>query len=188
MVVHFPPCMQQLHLQLRSSKHLKYGGRQQYGTFLKSLSMSLEDALAFWRRSFVPKIDEASFAKNYAYNVRHLYGQEGKRVPAPHQTCMRVIGSSVGVDDAHGCPFRHLREEKLIRLLNEYTAPNQIKLNEVHVGELVEMVRGKHYQLACTKLFELTRQCGKMDTITHPHLFFQKSVEKDKEDVEEELF
>jgi DNA primase large subunit len=175
--------MQQLHHNLRISKHLKYEGRQQYGTFLKSISMSLEEALAFWRRSFVPRIDEASFAKNYAYNVRHLYGQEGKRVPAPHLTCMKMI--AVGLENAHGCPFRHLREEKLIRMVNEYAAPNQVKLDEVQVNELVEMVRGKHYQLACTKLFELTRHINKMDTITHPHLFFQRSVEEHKED---ELF
>lgn len=71
--------MQHLHKKLRHDSHLKYGGRQQYGLFLKSVGLTLEDALAFWRRSFSGKVTDDKFQKEYAYNVRHNYGQEGKR-------------------------------------------------------------------------------------------------------------
>ena len=49
------------------------------GLFLKSIGMALEQALAFWKQEFTRKITEDQFQRQYAYNVRHMYGMEGGR-------------------------------------------------------------------------------------------------------------
>lgn len=71
--------MRHLHNQLRHDHHLKHQGRMQYGLFLKGLGLSMEEALLFWQRAFSGKVTEDQFQKNYAYNIRHNYGREGKR-------------------------------------------------------------------------------------------------------------
>lgn len=53
----FPPCMSGLHDALRSEHHLKHFGRLQYGLFLKSIGLTLEQALAFWRSEFIKKME-----------------------------------------------------------------------------------------------------------------------------------
>lgn len=188
--------MQQLHGRLCSDHHLKYGGRQQYGIFLKAINLTLEESLVFWRRAFATKISDEAFTKNYAYNVRHVYGQEGKRVAAPPQSCMKIIGTIIsGGEEGHGCPFRHLKDSNVERLLLDYSAPSGLRLTEHQVAELMDLVRNKHFQLTCTRLFELTRLHGqKIDTITHPHVFFEASLaaqrraESEDEQHDEELF
>ena len=75
---HFPLCMRNMHDTLREKKHLKHSARRQYGLFLKGIGLSLEEALVFWRRGFSSATDD-KFNKEYRYNIRHSYGQEGAR-------------------------------------------------------------------------------------------------------------
>ena len=49
--------MQQLHTSMRRDHHLRHGGRQQYGLFLKGIGLSLEEAMKFWRSEFMKLID-----------------------------------------------------------------------------------------------------------------------------------
>jgi DNA primase large subunit len=71
--------MRNLQDSLKADKHLKHGGRLQYGLFLKAIGLSVEEALVFWRTGF-SNITDDKFQKEYAYNVRYNYGLEGKRV------------------------------------------------------------------------------------------------------------
>lgn len=71
--------MRNLHDSLRADKHLKHGGRLQYGLFLKGIGLSVEEAMIFWRQAFA-NITDDKFQKEYAYNIRYNYGLEGKRV------------------------------------------------------------------------------------------------------------
>lgn len=70
--------MKNLHTNLRRDKHLRHGGRMQYGLFLKAIGLSIEEALVFWRMAFSNMTDD-KFRKDYAYNIRHNYGLEGHR-------------------------------------------------------------------------------------------------------------
>ncbi len=53
----FPLCMRHLHETLRSTHHLKHGGRMQYGLFIKGIGLSLEHSLKFWREEFTKNMD-----------------------------------------------------------------------------------------------------------------------------------
>jgi len=114
---HFPPCMFSLHSALRNNHHLKHYGRLQYGLFLKGVGLSLEESLHFWKSEFTKKIPTDTFDKQYSYNIRHAYGKEGKRTDYVPWNCKKVISSTPGIGEYHGCPFKTYKEEALIDFL-----------------------------------------------------------------------
>nr|XP_018912303.1 PREDICTED: DNA primase large subunit-like [Bemisia tabaci] len=166
----FPLCMQQLHRTLRSEHHLRHGARQQYSLFLKGIGLSLEDAMTFWRSEFTKKMDVDKFDKNYAYNIRHNYGQEGKRTNYTPYSCNKIIMSSVGAGDQHGCPFRHNDQASLKSLLQTNG------VSSADISEMMELVSKNNYQMACTKYFELKHGRELLDAIRHPNQYFSESV------------
>ncbi|KAF9094273.1 hypothetical protein BGX29_009560 [Mortierella sp. GBA35] len=165
--VHMPLCMEHLHDELRREKHTRHGGRMQYGLFLKGMGLSLEQALIFWQTAF-EKLTPEQFNKNYAYNVRHSYGMEGKRTD-----------------------------------YTPFSAPNlRAQLAAHHVDEfdtddIIHKVQQKHYQIACTRYYEVTRakmvgisaenvkgglsdsgtggMIASQEVIEHPNQFFEQS-------------
>lgn len=44
----------------------------------QGIGLSVEEALAFWRKSFSTITDD-KFNKEYRYNIRHQFGLEGSR-------------------------------------------------------------------------------------------------------------
>eukprot|EP00970_Alexandrium_tamarense_P020873 scaffold15794_cov283-Alexandrium_tamarense.AAC.2 len=74
-----PLCMQQLHVGLKRDHKLKHQGRLQYGLFLKGAGMPMEEHMLFFQREFTKIMTSEQFNKNYAYNIRHTHGKEGKR-------------------------------------------------------------------------------------------------------------
>ncbi|RUP43267.1 DNA primase large subunit, partial [Jimgerdemannia flammicorona] len=186
LVQHFPLCMRHLHAQLREDRHLKHGGRMQYGLFLKGIGLTLEEALVFWRKAF-SKQTEDQFAKNYVYNIRHNYGQEGKRTDYTPYSCVKIITSNQpGTGDHHGCPFRHFSPQNMEAILYRQ------RVSAANIRDIMELVQGHHYQIACTRFYELTRATAgeggraeggsgqpaataQIDAITHPNQFFEMS-------------
>ncbi|CAO3590558.1 unnamed protein product [Absidia cylindrospora] len=168
---HAPLCMQTLHNALRQNKHLKYGGRMQYGLFLKGIGLPIKEALSFWQSAFTIKTEE-QFQKEYAYNIRHNYGLEGKRVSYTAYSCSKIIKeNSPSAGDYHGCPFRHFSQGNLEATLYQ----NKIPMNQVK--ELMNLVRGSHYQIACTKYFEITHpDHEKIGIIEHPNTYYELSL------------
>ncbi|XP_078397959.1 DNA primase large subunit isoform X3 [Cetorhinus maximus] len=148
----YPPCMRQLHKALRDNHHLRHGGRMQYGLFLKGIGLTLEQALQFWKSEFIKgKVDPDKFDKLYSYNIRHSFGKEGKRVDYTPFSCMKIIMSNPpSQGDYHGCPFRHSDPELLKQKLQSYKTPS------AGISQILDLVKGMHYQLACQKYFELT--------------------------------
>ncbi|XP_047460062.1 DNA primase large subunit [Mugil cephalus] len=168
----FPLCMRQLHQALRENHHLRHGGRMQYGLFLKGIGLSLEQALQFWRMEFIRgKVDADKFDKAYAYGIRHMFGKEGKRADYTPYSCMKVILSNPpSQGDHHGCPFRHSDPELLKQKLQVY------KVSPSGISQILELVKGMHYQLACQKYFELTHNIEEGSfSLSHPNQYFVES-------------
>ncbi|XP_072246490.1 DNA primase large subunit [Leuresthes tenuis] len=168
----FPLCMRQLHQSLKENHHLRHGGRMQYGLFLKGIGLSLEQALQFWRLEFIRgKVDADKFDKAYAYGIRHMFGKEGKRADYTPYSCMKVILSNPpSQGDYHGCPFRHSDPELLKQKLQSY------KVSPSGISQILELVKGMHYQLACQKYFELTHNVEEANfSLSHPNQYFIES-------------
>ncbi|XP_053880305.1 DNA primase large subunit isoform X1 [Malaclemys terrapin pileata] len=168
----FPLCMRQLHKALRDNHHLRHGGRMQYGLFLKGIGLTLEQALQFWKSEFIKgKVDADKFDKGYAYSIRHNYGKEGKRTDYTPFSCMKIILSNPpSQGDYHGCPFRHSDPELLKQKLQSYKIPT------TGITQILELVKGMHYQLACQKYFQLTQDVDDIGfSLNHPNQYFAES-------------
>ncbi|XP_050806763.1 DNA primase large subunit isoform X2 [Gopherus flavomarginatus] len=168
----FPLCMRQLHKALRDNHHLRHGGRMQYGLFLKGIGLTLEQALQFWKSEFIKgKVDADKFDKGYAYSIRHNYGKEGKRTDYTPFSCMKIILSNPpSQGDYHGCPFRYSDPELLKQKLQSYKIP------PTGITQILELVKGMHYQLACQKYFQLTHDVDDIGfSLNHPNQYFTES-------------
>lgn len=182
--------------------------------FLKGTGLSVEEALVFWRKSF-SNMTEDFFTKNHAYNIRHNYGMEGSKIDySPFKyhilyyiqscqivlrssnfiffflpknnnfSCIKIItGNAPGTGDHHGCPFRHFSRQNLEETLFKHQiSPGQVR-------EIMQLVDGRHYQIACTRLGEIIRgpEFSKalasvngnapgakgIDIVTHPNQYFE---------------
>ncbi|KAG6845447.1 hypothetical protein H0H87_009355 [Tephrocybe sp. NHM501043] len=169
---HFPMCMRTIHDNLRRDHHLKHFGRLNYGLFLKVLGVPIEEAIVFWRKSF-DRITDDKFNKEYKYNIRHSYGLEGKRA--------NYAAKSPG---EYGCPYRHFSPENLeTALLSTYSSRG---LSSSDLPELEQTIKGNHFHVACTRVFELTHSsfgvkkgdgAGGGESITHPNQYASRSME-----------
>ncbi|THH01245.1 hypothetical protein EW026_g1417 [Hermanssonia centrifuga] len=184
---HFPMCMRNLHECLRRDRHLKHYGRLQYGLFLKVLGLSIDEAVAFWRRSF-SNIQDDKFNKEYRYNIRHSYGLEGKRANYAAKSCQQILTSDQpGAQDSHGCPYRHFAPDNLqTALLSTYSSQG---LTSSDLPEIMHTVKAGHYHVACTRVFEITHLAqgvkkgdgaGGGESVTHPNQYAARSRELEK--------
>lgn len=173
----FPLCMRNCHAHIKRDHHLKHFGRLQFQLFLKGIGLTLQDCLKFFAREFTKKpISHDEFNKRYSYNIRHAYGQEGKRTNYTPRNCVQIIKGQQpsGPGEVHGCPFRssseHALRAQLVRQLGT-TANDQIE-------QILAKVREKQPQLACRMHFEFAhpgvvpREAG-----NHPNAWFQESME-----------
>ncbi|NP_001407373.1 DNA primase large subunit isoform 5 [Mus musculus] len=112
-----------------------------------------------------------SFDKGYSYNIRHSFGKEGKRTDYTPFSCMKIILTNPpGQGDYHGCPFRHSDAELLKQKMQSYKIPAS------GISQILDLVKGNHYQVACQKYFEMTHNvddCG--FSLNHPNQFFFES-------------
>ncbi|XP_061425179.1 DNA primase large subunit isoform X3 [Lethenteron reissneri] len=168
----FPLCMRQVHSALREHHHLRHGGRMQYGLYLKGIGLTLQQSLDFWRAEFALGVGADKFDKSYAYNVRHNYGKEGKRTDYTPYSCMKIIMTNTPAQgDHHGCPFRHTEPELLKMKLLAYKVPS------ADISQILDLVKGMHYQLACQKYFEVTHKVEDTSfALNHPNEYFEESV------------
>ncbi|MEW5310099.1 MAG: hypothetical protein WDW38_001929 [Sanguina aurantia] len=166
---HFPLCMTGLMTHLSADRHLRHGGRQQLNLFLKGVGLPLEEALIFWLTQFSPRYSSEAFDKEFAYNIRHSYGKEGKRTEYSAHNCVSIIRMSGGGADHHGCPYKRAEEGTLRSLLLK------AKCSDKLTAEALQKAKGGHYQLACACAFEGVHGVATDIGISHPLQYFQES-------------
>lgn len=80
--------------------------------------------------------------------------------------------------EIHGCPFREFSQPNLRAKLVQMGVRN-----DEHIREILNLAEEEHYQVACTKYFEITK--GLLDknndsiiieTIEHPNEYLNASV------------
>ncbi|KAG5311816.1 PRI2 primase, partial [Acromyrmex insinuator] len=180
--ISYPLCMRTLHEALCTNSHLRNSGRMQYGLFLKGIGVTLEDALRFWRDAFSKKADGVAFEKKYAYSVRHYFGKEGKQTNYTPYGCQKIISSSVGPGEYHGCPFRHMDRDSLCQKL---TSCGVFASN---MTEILDLTKDGQYHLACAKYFEVMHNKPASKPLLHPNAYFAESrailTEDDGKDID----
>ncbi|CAN0276721.1 unnamed protein product, partial [Hapterophycus canaliculatus] len=122
------------------------------------------------------------FQKQYAYNVRHMYGKEGKRTNYTPYSCLKIImGNPPAAGDHHGCPYRHYDEDHLSNLLS------QVRIGGADKDAILRQVKSKNYQLACQRHFEITHKGHESTGVStdgvgnHPNAWMHASMEFHKE-------
>ncbi|KAJ3726140.1 DNA primase large subunit [Lentinula raphanica] len=187
---HFPLCMRVLHQSLQKDHHLKHFGRLHYGLFLKVLGLSIDEAIAFWRKSFAGGPGSDKFDKEYRYNIRHSFGLEGRRMNYPAKNCLQLHSAHEA-----GCPYRQLEsspENLQSALLSSYSASG-LTINDL--PEILAQVKKKSYHVACTRVFEITHSrsvkkgegLGDGESVTHPNQYAARSIELEKEGKEPKM-
>ena len=177
----FPLCMSLMMDSLKKNHHLKHTGRQQLGLFLKGIGLPLEEAMRFWRTEMAATAPGDAFDKQYAYNIRHNYGKEGKRADYTPHSCMKIISAIPGPGQVHGCPYRVLGEEELRASLSKLSLADPGK-----VEQAVSKAKGGHYQLACATVWEGMHGCACDSGINHPNQYYDESRKQRGAGVEED--
>lgn len=88
---------------------------------------------------------------------------------------MQIIsGSNPGPLDHHGCPFRHFSAEKLRSRLQSFL-PNRDAEAKKALDDITALVASGHFQVACTRYFEMAIGKERFDTVEHPNEFFEQA-------------
>lgn len=169
----FPLCMRFIHDEVRAKHHVKFGGRMQYGLYLKGIGVTLEDSIRFWREEFIRVIDPEKFDKQYSYNIRHNYGKVGSMKDYTPYSCQKIINTSVGPMEVHGCPYKLF--ERNVSALRTRLSANGVGIG--HAQEIVNLASKGHYQLACGRYLEVTHETTLEKGINHPNNYFDVSQE-----------
>jgi len=174
-----PLCMRQLHHGLKKDHKLRYYGRLQYSLFLKGAGMTLEDSMIFFEREFTKIMSSDQFRKDWGYNLRHIYGKEGKRVSKSPYNCMKIVMGQAPqvVGDHHGCPFKHYGENELSALLSS------LKIGGEDSDAILDHKKRMNYNLACVRHFEAVHPNAvhvpgiDLDGVgNHPNAWFHASL------------
>ena len=168
----FPLCMNIIERHINKYSHLMHFGRLQYTLFLKGAGLPVEETLKFFQKKYEKRTPIDKFEKEYAYNIRHSYGLEGKRQSYNPFNCEKIINMNAPMgNECHGCPFKNYSEENLRKILNT------CNLKDADIEDILNKKKNKEYQVACVKYFE-----GKFPGVLgegigiHPNKYFSSAM------------
>lgn len=94
---------------------------------------------------------------------------EGKRADYTPYNCIKIITTNVGPGENHGCPFKHSDVNHLRQKLLGYG----LSVNDV--GDVIDLTSRGHFQLACTRYFEIIHNVRNAKGVNHPNQYFEES-------------
>jgi len=177
---HMPLCMQLIiDEDCMKKKYLRHWGILHLGLFLKGIGLPLQEANRFWQKC----LKDEKKIKEVCGNSRHMYGASGAKKDYTPFGCYKLAES---VRDKkpeknchYGCPYAYYSESKLTAYLQRSKMPNE------DIKEVLNLKKGKHYGLACKKVFEsrhrplLEKNRMSIDDIEnqwdHPNRYFDSS-------------
>lgn len=171
----FPPCMRRIFVNYVKEKHLRHWGRQQLWLFLKGAGMTLDENIQTNRSMW---IQPDKFDKEHRYNIRYMYGKEGKKQDFSPYNCSKIINNfpTPTGTDSHGCPFKNFDEGNLRKLLYFFG------LAEEQIRNIMPLHKNHEYQMACKQYFLETHPGSNGDGVgNHPNSFYVESRKYFKE-------
>jgi len=178
----FPLCMTLIERHLNKYSHLNHYGRLQFSLFLKGAGLPVQETLKFFQKKYEKKITLEKFEKEYAYNIKHSYGLEGRRISYAPYTCNKLIQMIGPIGkECHGCPFKTYSTDKLRDILNT------CNLKPMDIEAILNKKKRNQFQQSCVKYFK-----GKFPEVPtkgigiHPNKYFTSAMKaikniKDKE-------
>ena len=169
----FPLCMYEIQKHINKYSHLMHFGRLQYTLFLKGTGLPIDECLQFFRRKYEKRTPGDKFDKQYAYNIRHSYGLEGKRSDYTPYSCSKIINmNSPNSEECHGCPFKNYSDEKLSDILNF-----DFKLSLLDRLEIIDKKKNHEYQVCCIKMFNALFKGEDYERVgIHPNGYFSSAM------------
>ena len=168
----FPLCMNLIQRHINKYSHLMHFGRLQYTLFLKGAGLPVDEALKFFQKKYEKKTPLDKFEKEYAYNIRHSYGLEGKRMNYNPFNCEKILNMNAPMgQECHGCPFKNYSYDNLKKILET------CNLKDEDVAIILDKKKNSEFQLACVKYFE-----GKFPKVLgegigiHPNKYFTSAM------------
>ena len=168
----FPLCMSLIERHINQYSHLMHFGRLQFTLFLKGAGLPVDEALKFFQKKYEKKTPADKFEKEYAYNIRHSYGLEGKRVSYTPYACDKIINMNGPMGrECHGCPFKTYSVDNLRKILMTY------RLTPLDIEEIISKKQNNEYQLACVKFFDAKFHNYQGEGIgIHPNRYFSSAM------------
>ena len=168
----FPLCMIMIQDHINQNSHLMHYGRLQYTLFLKGAGLPVDESLKFFKKKFEKKTPSDKFEKQYAYNIRHSYGLEGKRSDYAPYSCNKIMSlNNPNSQECHGCPFKTYSVEKLKPILFK------AGLNEQTVLLILNKKKNNEFPICCIKYFEALFPGEEYEKVgIHPNKYFSSAM------------
>jgi len=171
-----PLCMRESYNKLRGGHRHKYNARMQLNLFFKAIGVTLDEVLVLWRTEFMKGkggMSADTFQKEYSYNFRHQYGQEGSRIKYKPFCCQQLIHASLDTSRTTGCPYKTYGPADLQNALRGMC------LQGGAVKTVLEKADEGHYQVACTMAYEARHAEPFADGgVQHPNQYFNEAHKK----------
>lgn len=159
----FPPCMLNLHQQLRRKHRLSHTQRFHYSLFLKDIGMPIEEAINFWQLEYCQAPNGTHSCchnwerdeKKYLYGIRHMYGLEGCRKNYASVNCQRIQSTDSTCSEG-GCPFKVFETSRMNEILD-------IDCNAMLASNINELKLKHRYTSACILFMQNKYRCSEID-------------------------
>jgi len=124
----------------------------------------------------VSSVDNTTTPREGSLSLLSIHG----RADESDHSCATIITITPGSEENHGCPFKHYSEPALRSALESV-----MRVSATDVNDVMSLVKGSHFQVACTRVFEIThglKQGGGLrgETVEHPNVYTSISREMEQ--------